>query len=124
MINDIKISPDKAVINLGDILLKPITEQLGTVEVVADRDRIQYKIDKKVINVSQDINAAGGTAVDVLQNTPSVDVDIEGNVSLRGSSNFTVLIDGKPSVLSGSDALKQIPSSAPEHRNYHQPMVK
>ncbi len=112
MINDIKISPDKAVINLGDILLKPITEQLGTVEVVADRDRIQYKIDKKVINVSQDINAAGGTAVDVLQNTPSVDVDIEGNVSLRGSSNFTVLIDGKPSVLSGSDALKQIPSSA------------
>ena len=65
-----------------------------------------------MINVSNDINAAGGTAVTALENTPSVDVDIDGNVSLRGSTNFTVLIDGRPSVLSGSDALKQIPSSA------------
>ena len=69
-------------------------------------------MDKKVINVEQDINAAGGTAVDVLENTPSVQVDIEGNVTLRGSSSFTVFIDGRPSALSGSDALQQIPASA------------
>ncbi|MGC9344173.1 MAG: TonB-dependent receptor plug domain-containing protein, partial [Bacteroidales bacterium] len=56
--------------------------------------------------------AATGTAADVLRNTPSVSVDIDGNVSLRGSENFTVLIDGKPTSLSGSEALQQIPASA------------
>jgi outer membrane receptor protein involved in Fe transport len=65
--------------------------------------------------VGQDINAAGGTVVDVLENTPSVTVDIDGNVSLRGSGSFTVLIDGKPSVLSGSEALRQIPASSVEN---------
>ena len=96
----------------GTIGLSASREQIGTVDVVAERNRVEYKIDKKVINVSNDINAAGGSAVTVLENTPSVEVDIDGNVSLRGSSSFTVLIDGRPSVLSGSDALKQIPSSA------------
>ncbi|MFH2094093.1 MAG: TonB-dependent receptor, partial [Bacteroidota bacterium] len=71
---------------------------------------IEYKIDKKVINVSQDIVADGGTAIDVLENTPSVNTDIEGNVTVRGSSNFTVLIDGKPTIFTGSDALQQIPA--------------
>lgn len=110
-IDDINISKEEPVINLGDILLAPASEQIGTVEVKAEKPRVEYKIDKKIINVSQDINAIGGTAVDVLENTPSVEVDIEGNVSLRGSSNFTVLIDGKPSVLSGTDALRQIPAT-------------
>lgn len=114
-IKDIRIIPNAQTIDLGTIELAPVSHTLGAVEVVAERNRIEYKIDKKVINVSQDINAAGGTAVTVLENTPSVDVDIDGNVSLRGSSNFTVLIDGRPSVLSGSDALKQIPSSAIEN---------
>ena len=58
--------------------------------------------------------AAGGTVVDALENTPSIQVDAEGNVSLRGSSNFTVLIDGKPTALSGNDALKGIPASTVE----------
>ncbi|MFW6310063.1 MAG: TonB-dependent receptor domain-containing protein, partial [Prolixibacteraceae bacterium] len=92
----------------------PSAVELEGVEVVADKSPIEYKLDKKVVNVSQVINAAGGTAVDVLENTPSVQVDIEGNVSVRGSSNFTVLIDGRPSVLSGSEALRQIPSSSIE----------
>lgn len=111
-INDVKIIPNASVADLGIINLSASKQQIGTVDVVAERNRVEYKIDKKVINVTNDINATGGTAVTVLENTPSVDVDIDGNVSLRGSSNFTVLIDGRPSVLSGSDALKQIPSSA------------
>ena len=114
IISDIKLLPAKTTIDLGTIELAVSSQKLGAVDVVADRSRIEYKIDKKVINVSKDINAAGGTAVTVLENTPSVDVDIDGNVSLRGSTNFTVLIDGRPSVLTGSDALKQIPSSVIE----------
>lgn len=112
VIEDIKITANSATVNIGNINLSASKQQIGTVDVVAERNRVEYKIDKKVINVTNDINANGGTAVTVLENTPSVEVDIDGNVSLRGSSSFTVLIDGRPSVLSGSDALKQIPSSA------------
>ena len=114
-IKNIPISSEKNVIDLGTIELHPSTQEIGAVEVVAERARVEYKVDKKVINVGQDINAAGGTVADVLENTPSVQVDIEGNVTLRGSSNFTVLIDGKPSALSGSDALQQIPASIIEN---------
>ena len=111
-VNDIKIIPNSTSVDMGIIELAVSRQNIGTVDVVAERNRVEYKIDKKVINVTNDINAAGGSAVTVLENTPSVEVDIDGNVSLRGSSSFTVLIDGRPSVLSGSDALKQIPSSA------------
>jgi len=111
-IDNIKIVPNASTVDMGTIGLSASRQQIGTVDVVAERNRVEYKIDKKVINVTNDINAAGGSAVTVLENTPSVDVDIDGNVSLRGSSSFTVLIDGRPSVLSGSDALRQIPSSA------------
>lgn len=114
-INNLKINESNREVDLGVIRLEPSTQEIDEINVVADRSRVEYKIDKKVINVSQDINAAGGTAVDVLENTPSVEVDIEGNVSLRGSSNFTVLIDGKPSVLEGSDALRQLPASVIEN---------
>lgn len=111
-INDIKIIPNSTIVDLGTIQLAVSRQQVGSVDVIAERNRIEYKIDKKVINVTNDINAAGGNAATVLENTPSVEVDIDGNVSLRGSTSFTVYIDGRPSVLSGSDALKQIPSSA------------
>lgn len=111
-VNDIKLISTATTADVGTISLAASREQISTVDVVAERSRVEYKIDKKVINVTNDINASGGTAVTVLENTPSVEVDIDGNVSLRGSSSFTVLIDGRPSVLTGSDALKQIPSSA------------
>lgn len=114
-ISDIRLNPKKQYVDLGVIKLSPATKNIDEVNVTADRARIEYKIDKKVVNVSQDISAQGGTAVDALENTPSVQVDIEGNVSLRGSSNFTVLIDGRPSVLEGSDALHQLPASAIEN---------
>jgi len=111
-VKDIKILPNSIIYDMGTLALSVLRQQVGTAVVTAERGRVVYKIDKKVINVTNDINAAGGNAATVLENTPSVEVDIDGNVSLRGSSSFTVYIDGRPSVLSGSDALKQIPSSA------------
>lgn len=113
-IDNIVVNEDLPAPDLGRISLTPSAVELGSVDVVADKAQVEFKLDKKVVNVSQVISAIGGTAVDVLENTPSVQVDIEGNVSVRGSSNFTVLIDGRPSVLSGSEALRQIPSSALE----------
>jgi outer membrane receptor protein involved in Fe transport len=84
------------------------------VEVTAEKPVMEYKMDKKVINVNRDIISQGGSAVTVLENSPSVQVDVEGNVTLRGSSNFTVFINNRPSVLQGSDALEQIPATSIE----------
>ncbi len=114
-ITNISLDKENPLFDSGSIELRPSTLEIGSIDVVADKSAVEYKLDKKVVNVSQVVNAAGGTAVDVLENTPSVQVDIEGNVSLRGSGNFTVLIDGRPSVLSGSEALRQIPASALEN---------
>lgn len=112
VVDDIAVTSDNRSVNLGEIELKQTINKIDEVEVIADQAHVEYKLDRKVVNVSQDLNAATGTAADVLRNTPSVSVDIDGNVSLRGSGNFTVLIDGKPTSLSGSDALQQIPASA------------
>lgn len=114
-ISNIKILKDKKNHELEKIFLSQAINTLGDVEVVAERNYVDYKVDKKVVNVSQHINAAGGTAADVLENVPSVKVDLEGNVTMRGSSNFTVLIDGRPSPISGSDLLKQLPAEAIEN---------
>lgn len=111
-IDDIILDRTSPTFNSGKIKLSSSAIALESVNVVADKAAIEYKLDKKVINVSQVVNAVGGSAVDALANAPSVQVDIEGNVTLRGSGSFTVLIDGRPSVLSGSDALRQIPASA------------
>ncbi len=89
-------------------------DQFNTDEIVVSDERspISYDIDKKVINVDQQLTALSGNAVDILENVPSVSVDIEGNVSLRGSGNFQLLVDGKPSILDANDALQQIPASS------------
>ncbi len=110
-ISDIKIGRESISVDLGILELIPASENLGEVSVYAQEKPIAYEIDKKIVDPSHFPTAANGTAVDVLANTPSVSVDIEGNVSLRGSSNFTVLIDGRPTPFSASDALEQIPAS-------------
>lgn len=112
IINEIMIRPPQIDVNIGEIKVEKNIQAIKEVEVVADKKYVEYKIDKKVINVSQDIISAGGTAVDVLENTPSIQTDIDGNVSLRGSSNFKVLVDGKPSVLESDEILQQIPASS------------
>ena len=101
--------------NVGLIALAKNTIQLRETEVIGEKAAEELHLDKKVINVSQNLNVQGGTALDVLQNQPSVRVDPDGTVYLRGSSNFTILINGKPSVLQGSDALRQIASNQIEN---------
>ena len=98
--------------NIGDIKLAVNATQLSEVSIVGEKSKVEYQIDKRVINVDQDIVAKGGTAVNVLENTPSIQVDQQGNVMVRGSYDYVVLIDGKPSVLKGSDALKMINASS------------
>jgi len=114
-IDSVIIRPRQQEIDLGIIHLKPAVLQGEDVTVEAERVAVEYQIDKKVINVDQHYTAVSGTAVDVLENVPSVSVDVEGNVSLRGSENFTVLVDNRPTVLEPSDALMQIPSSSIKH---------
>ena len=111
IVNNITINKDQHIVNLKKITLNPAMVSLDEVVIDGATPRIDYRIDKKVINVSKQITAISGTAVDVLENVPSVKVDIEGNVLLRGSGGFTVLIDGRPSVLDANDALQQIPAS-------------
>ena len=115
LVEDIIINPGKTFIELNDIILPRSLHQLDEVEVVADELAMEYKIDRKVINVSQQLTAASGTAIDILENVPSITVDIEGNVALRGSTGFMVLIDGRPSVLDPSEALQQIPVNTIEN---------
>ncbi len=102
-------------VDVSSILLKPATLKMDNVLVEAEKPAVTYKIDKRVIDAKQFLSARGGTAVEILENVPSVDVDIEGNVSLRGSSNFTVMIDGRPSVLEPQDALESIPAASIEN---------
>lgn len=96
--------------DLGTLEIKPLEVGLAEVEVVAQKKQIIYKLDKKVIEASSNLLSGGGSAVDILENTPSVRVDAEGQVTFRGSSGFTVYVDGKPSVFSGTQALEQISS--------------
>ncbi len=114
-LNGIMINPQTPTVTLKPITLNPSAIMLQEATVTDRRNEIIYKIDKKVIQVAGNANAVGNTAVEVLENTPGFEVDDEGNVQLRGSDNFTVLIDGKPTAMSGNDALKQIPASSIEN---------
>lgn len=107
----VDIVSNKSEINLGEILIKNMVVFSDEVQIEADRSPVTSKIDKKVVNVSSQFTSTSGNAIDVLENIPSVAVDIDGNVSLRGSENFRVLIDGVPSALESSEALQQIPAS-------------
>ncbi len=110
-IDKILVKPGTKDITLDPIKIEKKEEMLDAFEIVGEKPRIEYTIDKKIVYADQQIVSAGGNAANLLENTPSVDVDIEGNVSLRGSSNFTLLIDGRPTLMDASDALQQIPAS-------------
>ncbi|WP_420553710.1 TonB-dependent receptor domain-containing protein [Tenacibaculum aiptasiae] len=103
--------------NLGTITLSEDTETLEEVEVIAEKSTVEIRLDKKIYNVGKDMTVKGGNASDVLDNVPSVNVDAEGAVSLRGNENVRILIDGKPSALvglTGTDALRNLPAEAIE----------
>ena len=84
---------------LGKIQLQQNTESLDAVDVTAEKSTVEFKLDKRVFNVGKDISSTGMGALDVLNNVPSVNVDIEGQISLRGNTGVQILINGKPSVL-------------------------
>lgn len=104
------IEVNGAPVNLGDLMMKPLEIGIAEVEVVASKRQLVYKLDKKVVEATSNMMAGGGSAVDVLENTPSIRVDAEGDVTFRGSSGFLVYIDGKPSVFTGTQALEQVPA--------------
>lgn len=105
LVGPVMLSPRNPKVNVGTIAIMPASENLEAVVVRGEKKMLLYNLDKKVVNVSKDIATQGGSAIDVLQNVPSVDVDIDGNVSLRGSENVTILIDGRPSNLTSLDEL-------------------
>ncbi|MBK6264335.1 TonB-dependent receptor [Marivirga sp. S37H4] len=105
------IDANKSVTDLGKMSLQEDVNQLSEVEVVAKKPQMEMKLDKRVFNVGEDLSNIGGSAESILDNLPSVTVDVEGNVSLRGSGNVRILINGRPSGLvgiSGGSALRQI----------------
>ena len=104
-------------LNLGTISLSEDSAVLDEVEIIAEKSTVEIRLDKKIYNVGKDMTVKGGSASDVLDNVPSVNVDAEGAVSLRGNENVRILIDGKPSALvglSGTDALRNLPADAIE----------
>ena len=89
---------------IGVIELSMAAQDVGGVEVTAEKSSMEFKLDKRVFNVGKDISSTGMGALEVLNNVPSVSVDIEGNIKLRGNSGVQILINGKPSVLSDDPA--------------------
>ena len=113
----VTLSAQHTHVAVGKIVIAPSAASLNTVVVSAERTMVEYQLDKRVVNVDKNIVASGGTATDVLQNVPSVAIDNDGNVSLRGSSNVKVLINGRPYELMGNDLeslLEQTPASSVE----------
>jgi hypothetical protein len=111
-INNIEISSKNQTLDLGTLSLSLSSVNLQETTVVANNDYVRFKVDKKVINVSAQAGAEGGVVTDALANVPSIQVDGAGNITLRGSVSFTLLIDGRPSVLDATDALNQIPANS------------
>ena len=107
----------KSDINLGTIKLGLGSESLDEVVVQAETTQVDVRLDKKIYNIGKDLTTAGGTVSDALNNVPSVNVDIEGGISLRGNENVRILINGKPSAMAGfggTDVLGQLPAEAIE----------
>lgn len=112
------INPNQKSVSLRMIPLAEDSQMLGEVQVVGQKPQMRFDIDKKVFNVDQNIASSGGSASDVLSNIPSVDVDNEGEVSLRGNSSVTIWINGKASGLSAdnrAEILEQMPAESIEN---------
>ncbi len=104
LVSAVTIKPSLTVFNVGTLKMRKMSEKLEReVKVIAEKDVLKAGIDKKIYNVAEDLNVKGGTANDILQRLPSVEVDQDGGVMLRGEGSVTVLIDGRPSSLSGGN---------------------
>ena len=113
-IPQIDLGKGKTMADLGKLSLLPDAQVLAEVEVRAEKSELQFALDKKVFNVGKDLANTTSSVAELLDNVPSVAVDIDGGVTLRGSGNVRILIDGKPSGLIGvgdTDGLRAIPSN-------------
>ncbi len=107
-LKDVFLTIDKPEKNLGTIELSVASTNLSAVDIISEKKAIESNLDKKTINVDKNLFSTGGTAIDIMQTIPSVSVDIDGNVGLRGSQNVTILVDGRPSIYTSLD---QLPAS-------------
>lgn len=110
---DVQITADKEDVDLGTIILSPKPQILKEVVVEGIKTLIEEKVDRTIYNAENDMTTRGGDATDVLKRVPMLSVDLDGNVSMRGSQNIKVLINNKPSTIAASsvaDALKMIPA--------------
>jgi outer membrane receptor protein involved in Fe transport len=107
-VNEFSVMDGK--VDLGNIFLSNDSQMLDEVTVRAEKSQTEFKLDKRVFNVGKDLSTTGASALEVLNNVPSVNVNIEGEISLRGSQGVQILINGKPSVLAadGGNALGTI----------------
>lgn len=112
VIDLLELKTSEIAINLGVIALEHNTEALEEVVIKSKTKAIRNTVDKQVLSVSSNLTATGGTAVDALKLSPSIQIDSDNNVKLRGSANFIVLINGKPTTLNAQDILKQTPANS------------
>ena len=113
-VENVALEKGKRLLDLGNLSLSVEANILDEIEVRAEKSTMQLSLDKKVFNVGKDLANQGGTAADVLDNVPSVTVDVEGNVELRGAGGVRILVDGKPSGLIGisnTDGLRNLPAN-------------
>ena len=124
IIPEVKVRPNKnvnntggsysatnSVIDLGDFYMNKSIDQLDEIELIEEKPFVVQGIDRKIFNIDQDLTSSGSTAIELMEKLPSVEVDIDGNISLRGSTQVRLYVDGKPSMLSSSDLLETMPSS-------------
>ncbi|MGM1055542.1 MAG: TonB-dependent receptor domain-containing protein [Bacteroidota bacterium] len=109
---EIEISRNNSNVNIGTIFLETDIAMLDDVNIIAERTTIEQKIDRKVINVGKDLTTLGPSASDIMGNLPTLTVDQDGNIAMRGNDNVRILLDGKPTNIPAAQLLKQLPSSS------------
>jgi len=117
VLKGIVVNRNNTSVNIGSIVLKMSSEETEEIEVTTEAPVMKMEFEKKVYELKQSMVSESGSAIDVLRNVPSVTVDNDGNISVRGSESIRILIDGKPSGLLGGDnttILEQIPSNSIE----------
>lgn len=116
-LSNIRLTKEHPSVNLGKISLKASSVAVEEVTIEGKRSTYKQTIDKKIFTVGSDLTSSSGSVSDLMQNVPSLQVDMEGNVSLRGSENVQILINGKPSALMGknrAEVLQQLPANSVE----------
>ncbi|MDN5350089.1 MAG: hypothetical protein PWQ54_1485 [Bacteroidales bacterium] len=111
MVDAFEVDRGRDLYDLGRLMIAPDNALLEEVEVVAEKSTVEMTLDKRIFNIGKDMSSTAGNAIEVLENIPSVTVDIEGNVSLRGDEGVRILVDGKVSGLAGinsRDALRSL----------------